>query len=102
MGSPSWIGSDVKNAKLGPILLSLFPEAGMIRIEISRICQMNRYHARIQKILSEGSNFDKVFVLFFVVFFSLMSGGRIQVPLEAGHHWLASESPLNDVSLACR
>ena len=31
-------------------------------------------HARIQKILLEGSNFDNVF-------FKLMRGGRIQMPL---------------------
>ena len=30
---------------------------------------MCRLHARIQKVLSEGSNFDKVFFFFFFFFF---------------------------------
>ena len=34
-------------------------------------------HAQIQKVLSGGSNFDNVF-------FNLMRGGRIQIPLLAG------------------
>ena len=39
-------------------------------------------HARIQKVLSEGSTF----------FFKLMRGERIQIPLYAGHHRPASET----------
>ena len=45
-------------------------------------------HARIQKVLSEGSNFN--FLFFFFFFF--MRGGRIQIPLLAGHQRLASET----------
>ena len=47
---------------------------------------LNHIHARIQKVLSEGSKFDDVFLL--------MSGGRIKIPLLAGHHRPASEKPL--------
>ena len=40
-------------------------------------------NAQIQKVLSEKvPYFDKVF---FVVFFCLMRGGKIQIPLLAGH-----------------
>ena len=38
----------------------------------------------------KGSNLDNVF---FVVFFSLMRRGRIQIPLLVGHQWPASETP---------
>ena len=38
-------------------------------------------HARIQR----GSNFDNVFYLFFCLFFFSLRGGRIQIPLLAGH-----------------
>ena len=57
-----------------------------------------------RKFCLRGSNFDVVFcVLFFVfVFFSLMRGGRIQIPLLAGHQRPPSEMPfiLNGVLLA--
>ena len=39
----------------------------MIRVlatsHVERLDPMRRLHARIQKVLSEGSNFDKVFLL---------------------------------------
>ena len=41
------------------------------------------YHARIQKVLSEGSNAD--------VFFFWMRVEMIQIALKAGHHRPASE-----------
>ena len=50
-------------------------------------CSNNMYgtiQARIQKSLSEGSDFS----------FSLMRGGRIQIPLLAGHQRPASGTPL--------
>ena len=50
-------------------------------------CMTLNKHARIQKILSEGSNFDNVF------FFQMMRGGRIEKTLSAGHHQPASETP---------
>ena len=51
-------------------------------------------HARIQKVLSEGSKFDNVFFFFFGGGGGLlMSGGRIKMPLLAGHHRPASETP---------
>ena len=49
-------------------------------------------HARIQKDLSEGNN------LFFR-FFSLMKGGRIKIPLLAGHGRPASETPFKYVPM---
>ena len=45
-------------------------------------------HARIQKVLSEGSNSD----MFFFVFF--LRGARLQRPQKAGNYWPASETPL--------
>ena len=51
------------------------------------LAEMVVKHAQIQKVLSEGSNFDYVF------FFRLMSGGMIQIPLLAGHQLLANEKP---------
>ena len=45
-------------------------------------------NVQIQKVLSEGFNFDGFF-------FSLMRGGRIQIPLLAGHQRPASEMPFN-------
>ena len=53
------------------------------------IGQLNK-HARIQEVLSEGFNFDGFFSLFV---FSLMRGGRIQIPLLTAHQWPASETP---------
>ena len=52
------------------------------------IGQLNK-HARIQEVASEGG--PTLTVLFFV--FSLMRGGRIQIPLLTGHQWPASETP---------
>ena len=43
-------------------------------------------HTRKQEVLAEGSNFENVV-------YSLMRGGKIQMPLLAGHHRLASETP---------
>ena len=43
-----------------------------------------------RKFCQRGSNFD-IFV--FVLFFSLMRGGRIQIPLLVGHQRPASETP---------
>ena len=43
-------------------------------------------HAQIQKVLPAGSTFDNVF-------FFLMRGERIQIPIKADHHWPASETP---------
>ena len=43
-------------------------------------------HARIQKVLPDGSNFEVILVV-----------ERIQIPQYAGQH-----QQLNDVSLACR
>ena len=40
-----------------------------------------------RKFCQRGSNFDNIFL------FSLMSGGRIQMPLLAGHQRPASETP---------
>ena len=40
-------------------------------------------------------NSDNVFIFFF-------KGERIQISLKAGHHWPASETPLNGVSMAWR
>ena len=45
-----------------------------------------RRHARIQKVLSEGSNFDKFF-------FSLMRGEWIQIRPLASHYRPVSEKP---------
>ena len=50
------------------------------------IGQLNK-HAWIQEVESEGSSFDVFFV------FSLMRGGRIQIPLLTGHQWPASKTP---------
>ena len=36
---------------------------------------------------------DPILTFFFCFFFSLMRGGRIQIPLLAGHQWPASETP---------
>ena len=47
-------------------------------------------HTRIQKVLSERSNFN---FLFLFSFFFLMRRGRIQIPLLAGHERPASETP---------
>ena len=47
-------------------------------------------HARIQEVFSEGSKFD--FFLYFL-FFQLMRGERIKIPLLTGHHGPASETP---------
>ena len=45
----------------------------------------DRVHARIQKLLSRGSNFNG-----FLCAFSVGEGeGRIQIPLLAGHHRLS-------------
>ena len=48
-----------------------------------------------ESIVRGGSNFDNDFFL-------LMRGRRIQIPLYAGHHRPASQTPLNGVLLACR
>ena len=53
------------------------------------IGQLNK-HARSRKLRQRGSNFDGIFC--FLVF-SLMRGGRIQIPLLTGHQWPASETP---------
>ena len=45
-------------------------------------------HARIQKVLPEGSNFE-----FFLGFFLLLRGERIQIPQYAGQHRPTSETP---------
>ena len=42
-------------------------------------------HARIQKVLSEGVQS--------LTFFLVDEGRRIQIPLQVGHHWPASETP---------
>ena len=57
-----------------------------VRMSISVTSFKMYKHAQIQKVLSEGSNFDNYF-------FSLMRGGRIQIPLLAGHQRPASETP---------
>ena len=49
-----------------------------------------------RKFCQRGSNFGNVFLLFFVClffFFSLMKGGRIQIPLLASHQRPANETP---------
>ena len=49
-----------------------------------------------RKFYQRGSKFDKVFFFFFFFFGwggLLMSGGRIKMPLLAGHHRPASETP---------
>ena len=46
-----------------------------------------RTHARIQKVLSEGSNSDNVFFPFF------FRGEMIQISLKSGHHRHPSETP---------
>ena len=53
------------------------------KASITETHRIARIHARIQKVLSEGAHF----------FFSLMRGGRIQIPLLAGHQRPASEMP---------
>ena len=47
-------------------------------------------HARIHKVLSEGSNFNFSFLFSFLFF---MRVGRIQIPLLAGHQRPARETP---------
>ena len=54
--------------------------------------EINMHESR--EFCQRGSNFDNFF-------FKLMRGGRIQVPLKAGHHCTASETPLNGVLQAC-
>ena len=49
---------------------------------------LNQVHAFIRG----GPNLITLFFFFF--FFLLMSGGRIKIPLLAGHYRLASETPL--------
>ena len=70
-----------------------------------------------RKFCQRGSNSDNgysiylflfiyLFYFFFFFFdddfFFLIRGERIQIALNAGHHRPASETPLNDVSLAGR
>ena len=50
-----------------------------------------------RKFCQTGSNFDNVF---FVV--DDDKGREDPKTTKAGHHWPASETPLNGVSLACR
>ena len=57
-------------------------EAWLFRNQIN---SSNTFHARIQKVLSEG-------VQLWQRFFLLMRGGRIQMPLWAGHHQPDSET----------
>ena len=50
-----------------------------------KLTNLTPFHASTQKVLSgEGSNCDV---------FLVDGGGRIQIPLKAGHHRLASETP---------
>ena len=42
-----------------------------------------------RRFCQRGSNFDV-----FIVFVFLMRGGRIQIPLKAGHCWPGAEMPL--------
>ena len=57
------------------------------------------FHARIQKVLSEGV---QLWQRNFLFYFMLMIGGWSKISLKAGHHRPTSETPLNGVSLACR
>ena len=58
------------------------------------------HHARIQKVLSDGYPTHQLsYNVFFVLFFM---GERIQIPLKAGHHRPASETPLNAGLVALR
>ena len=50
-------------------------------------------HARIQKVLSEGVQLRQRFNFYFIFIFILIKGGRIQIPLLAGHQRSASETP---------
>ena len=60
------------------------------------LCFVTQYKRESRKFCQSGSNFDNVF------FFSFMRGGKIKIPLLAGRHRPASETPYNGVSLACR
>ena len=50
---------------------------------------IDSFHSRIQKVLSEGSNSATLTIFF--------RGERIQIPLKAGQHWPASETPFNSL-----
>ena len=49
-------------------------------------------HAQVQKVLSEGVQLSTL-TTFFFLFDELMTGGRIQIPLLAGHQWPVGEMP---------
>ena len=53
--------------------------------KVRAFIHLQTMHARIQKVLPEGSNSD--------VFISDNEGERIQIPLKLGHHRPASETP---------
>ena len=54
---------------------------------IGRVKVNNRDMHGSRKFCQRGSNSDNVF-------FQLMRGEPIRIPLKAGHHWLSSEMPL--------
>ena len=45
-----------------------------------------------RKLCQRGANFDNIFFFFFFFFF-MIRGGMIKIPLLAGHHRPASETP---------
>ena len=79
-------GLEVLDLKIGDIksLEQFQRKYSLFKTEFKNSIALAR--ARIQKIVSEGSNFDNFF-------FSLMRGGRIRIPLLAGHQRPARETP---------
>ena len=63
--------------------------SGQINLQLSAIFS-RKFHAPIQKVLSEGVQFCQHFYV---------SGERIQITLKAGHHRPASETPLLNAGL---
>ena len=72
------------------------PDSKPIYDDGTVVSVVDQDHARVQKVLSEGNQHDNVFFVFFLFvccFFSLMRGGRTQIPRLAGLQRPASEMP---------